>query len=397
MRHSKVQRGVTAIAVLAAALASGQVQADANLDVDEVGAALALPIITGGQPGNPISVQTTSGDVVIPGAGDAVTLVTVTNGASEAIQLILYAISGDVGGGWSPERITCDLTARETTTFVFQRSGSDAKLYAECSSIDPEGVLRDDTDGDPKEVPLGLDNGILFIAVADLQGIPQNRDSIFGDAIVVDTVEGQAYSFPAISFQAGIGVNDDETYRFDNDEYTSFPNRLAVNFLAPRDDDVKAELILFTLDGTAPASAAVETRVVLTYYNDDEVSNGEEYLFDCFDIVALEEIDSGIEYSMLGSVSGHLELESRSAAADDLPHDEDFGDGNRIRNRGLHGWIVQNAVDLLIPMDQPIEDTPAIPLSNQASAWGRPLAQSTQALVPQTGDDDPVFRFDGVQ
>ena len=111
----KFTRLILSLAVLALATAPAGAQ---NLDLDEMAAALALPIITGGQAPNPI--KNTTGDVVIPTVATAVTLATVTNGKSTPVLLKLDAISGDPGtpfvGGdtWQSDSFDCLLTGRET-------------------------------------------------------------------------------------------------------------------------------------------------------------------------------------------------------------------------------------------------------------------------------------------
>jgi hypothetical protein len=77
-------------------------------------------------------------------------------------------------------------------------------------------------------------------------------------------------------------------------------------------------------------------------------------------------------------------------------HDAEFGDGNNVRRRGVHGWIVQNmrANDNLIEVDQPIPGTPVIRMASGPAAWGRPLNQSTTALAPFLADLDSTLDAD---
>jgi hypothetical protein len=139
-------------------------------------------------------------------------------------------------------------------------------------------------------------------------------------------------------------------------------------------------------------------------YNDDEEWCDWDWEFDCFDIAALEDIHPCHQFYPsgdprgLGSISGHLEMYSQSilTAAGDS-HDVNFGNGDGSRNRGVHGWIVQNVAGTgmvpVLPGNQPIAGTPPVNVPN-AAAWGRPLAQSTTDLVPNAGDQDPTLDVD---
>ncbi len=362
-----------------------------NLDLDEMAAALAFPMVTGGFQGN--EIKDTTGDVVIPGQ-TAATLITVTNGKSDNITLKVDMISGDRydGDNWQSTSFDCELTGRETTTFVIVGSGTgNAEVYVECS----DGPV---TSGAPTALFTNAQNGILFMAVADESGVV-SEDVIFGDAIVADTDGGQAYSFGAIAFQAGQGQNDgDKVYAFDGQEYAQFPSVLATNFIAPT-NYVNAELILFTLDGTVGNLPVPRGKLGGYAYNDDEVAFDFSYEFHCFDIVALDDINDNYTYTGgvlgLGSISGHLELVPQPiAAAGPDAHDAEYGDANNSRKRGVHGWIVQNVDGTLVPYDEPIDGAPAVVVNSGPAAWGRPLAQSTTALIPFLEDDDSTLDAD---
>jgi hypothetical protein len=238
----------------------------------------------------------------------------------------------------------------------------------------------------------------MVVSIADpVTGETFGSNAIFGDAIVVDTL-GQAYSFGAISFQAEQGANNgDKAYEFsETREYSEFPSVLAANFLAPgvltAVNNVSAELILFTLDyQTDPTELPVVNIGGKTYNSDEQYCNW-GYNFECFEIVALEDISLCNQIYPpgdprgLGSISGHLQMfPDITATAGTDPHDAPitgYGDGDNIRNRGFHGWIVQNALagaGGVLPGGEPIVGTPAVAVANQA-AWGRPLAQSETGL-----------------
>ncbi len=410
MRNLKQLVAATAAAALG--FSAGQAGAE-NLDLDEMSALLAFPIITGGFEGNPIKDVDESTISIIGDAGDAVTLVTVTNGKSDDVLLKIDLISGDVydGDNWQSTSLECELTGRETVTFVVTNVNNDpgnSELYAECSN---NGV----TDGNPLARFTNMANGIMVVAAAD----PDSGDSIsenviFGDAIVADLDDDAAYSFYAIGFQAGEDQNDgDKVYAFDGDEYAQFPSVLATNFIAPHgpgnanpNDGVDTELILFTLDGTTGGLPTPRAKLGGFGYNDDEVAFDFSWEFDCFDIVPLEEVNPNFQYNLetpslgLGSISGHLELVPQPiASAGPDAHDAAYGDGNNSRKRGVHGWIVHefrnNSGNVIIPENQPIIGAPEISLTGSDQAYvGRPLAQSTTSLIPFLDDDDATLDAD---
>jgi hypothetical protein len=383
-----------------------------NLDLDRTAAALVLPVITGGDGPNPLEADV-RGDVVIP-AQNAATLATITNGSMEPVILVVDVISGDVQPPVEPsdacqtDSFICPLTGRETTTFLFTPTGSGtSRVDVECSTVITDlagNILQVTTDPDPKSVTVRAQNGIMFVSIvnpSDPDMPVVSRNVLLGDAIVVDEDAGQAYSFDAIGFRAGQGENDgDKVYQFDDEEYRRFPSVLASNFLAPGADvggnDVQAELILFTLDFTTGSLPLPRVAIGGFTYNDDEEYRDWGHEFDCFEIAALGDIDQSNNYYGsssplgLGSISGHLEMYSLSIATAVDSHDLEFGNGDDVRNRGFHGWLVQNATGVVLAGDEPIPGAPSVSVPNPA-AWGRPLARSATDLVPSTGDQGPVL------
>jgi hypothetical protein len=389
--------------------ASAGASGGSNLNLDEMAAALALPIITGAYDGN--NIKGSTGDVVIT-RQSAVTLATITNGKTTPVRLKLDLISGDPGNwksgsdNWQSTSFECDLTGRETTTFVFMPAGGTDKgnpgdgrsqLYVECSA----GPV---TNGSPRALFTNVQNGVLFAAVADpVSGDVVSEDIVFGDAVVVDFTQGQAYSFEAIAFQAGQGQNNgDKVYHFDNQEYAKFPAVLASNFIAPvTTNKINAELILITLDGGTGNVPVPRVRLGGLGYNDDEEYFDFQWEFDCFDIVSLLDIDPNFEFVPgsplgLGSMSGHLQLVSQPIATENDAHDAEHGDGNNVRRRGVHGWLVQNvtAGSDIVTADEPITGTPKVTMAAGPAAWGRPLNQSTTALAPFLADRDSTLDAD---
>src|SRR3990172_12227393 len=146
---------VALAALVATGLSAGKAGAQ-NLHLDEMASALALPIITGGYEGN--DIKGSRGDLVIK-LQSAVTLATITNGKSTPVRLKIDLISGDPAtqyhgsDNWQSTSFDCDLTGRETTTFVFMppyglpslTGTGRSQLYVECSDL-----ADNDTEGSPR-------------------------------------------------------------------------------------------------------------------------------------------------------------------------------------------------------------------------------------------------------
>ena len=93
----------------------------------EMGAALALPIITGTD----------------PAGGATVTASTLTNLGREGITLAIQVIDGDPGESWNSSSFSCYVTAHESTVFVFEPDGPGrSKVSFECSSSDANWTSR---------------------------------------------------------------------------------------------------------------------------------------------------------------------------------------------------------------------------------------------------------------
>ncbi len=332
--------GVLGAAMLAA-------PARANLQLDEMAAALALPFL----------------------AGPAVTTeIVVTNGLAEGITLQVLVINGDEGEEWDTASFACRVTARETTWFVITDRGEDGgAIDFECSTTDA------DADSAPEDLNLArrelIDarSGIFFVSVAQL-GQTVSKNAIFGDATIFDALAGDAFSVGAIAFQGIDALNQDGDlqFRFDGLEYAEFPASLATDFLAP-DASTTAELILFTLDGTADFTPVpIELRVL--FYNDDETERDASFDFDCFAILPLNQIDPRLSFAGLGSRAGHITLEARTASVG-TAHELTGTGQDGFRSSPAHGWIVQTHLR-----------------QGEVAASARTLAQSTVPHVPLAGD-----------
>ena len=409
MRRFRKAIGFTCGVVAAIGLGTGSAGAQ-NLDISELAAALALPVITGGQDSN--LLKATLGDVIIAD-GEAISLLTVTNGRATSTTLKIDIISGDpntpfVGGDqWQSDSLECLLTGRETVTFLVvglaaagATPGVNSVVYAECSTA----TATDGPAADNRIFAAAAANGIMFVAAGD--PVPGGniapaigQDILFGDAVIIDIANGQAYSFSAIPFQAGAGANDgDKNYKFDGLEYSQFPSTLATNYIMPDTAAarIQAELILFTLDGSTSALQPPRVSVTGLGWDDDEVFFNWDHTFDCFDVVSLLDITPNFSQTFqLGSLSGHLTMTPQPVGAGGVDsHDAQFGDGNNSRRRPVHGWIVQNILanaDIILP-NQPATTQPnTIALNGGPAAWGRPLSQGRFALQPFLTDQDPVL------
>jgi hypothetical protein len=344
---SKIRKTVGLLLIASLSFVAGTASAQ-NLNLDEVGSLLALPIVTG------------QGDEV------AQTLITVTN-AGAAARLHVNVISGDPEDSWRAQDFSCPVTATETVLFTFTGVGAGSVLSYECSGVQVANA------------PLAARNGIFVVTIEDenaAQGTGTlNDNQIFGDAIILDFSNAAAYSVGAVAFQGvapGPGTLDRD-YRFDNVEYTAWPSAVATNFIAPSANGTSASLILFTLDGTAGVGSTPNAAASIKFYNDDEVQQSTSYFFDCFSIVDLLAIDTRFVDVALGSQAGWLVLTPEEVQPADANHDARFnGPGDSRRVRPIHGWIVQRAFD------------------GQA-AWGRTLNQSGLPLV-NAPNDVPVLR-----
>jgi hypothetical protein len=325
----------------------------ANLHVQELGAALAVPIITG---------------------GDTVTATTVTNGYLESITLAIRVISGDPGDGWRSVSFSCHVTGNETTFFLFEPDGAGAsKVSFECSATDADENSPPAKLNVKRTEYLAAATGIMFVAI-EQNGVSVSRNALFGDSVVIDYVQGMAYGLPAIPFQGidPFGQDGNRQYRFDNREYAAFPAVLASNFLAPSTNEVTAEVILFALDGVA-GQAPVPVDLEVEFYNDDELLRDASVRFDCFTILALEAIDPRFAARYLGSPAGSFVLTPRDVTVGSSPHEGSGTGVDGVRNIPFQGWLVQSVVP-----GGSIAG-PGAPTSNGLAAWAYADAERRHA------------------
>jgi hypothetical protein len=343
---------------LVLALGFGVSTAKANLNLDEVAAALALPVLTGSAA---LPLQTN---------------IVVTNASSSGVTLVINVLSGDPGENCESASFSCHVTARETTLFTYINNGNGTSTVTfECSA---EGANANSPFGDlniPRAEVVSAENGIMWIALEDpADGQTTLRNAIFGDAVVFDGTLGVAHAVGAVPFQGRDALapgRGDRQYRFDDVEYAAFPSVLASNFIAPIPGILSGDLVLFTLDLTIGGFPPPRSRLKVNFYDDDEKVRNNSHEFTCFDIVALTTVDP--RFGTLGSQSGHLDLTPQPTSALNTAHDGQFGTADGVRNTPVHGWLTQTVL-----------------LPGGPGAWARTLAQSTIAHTP-FGTDVPVL------
>ena len=88
-------------------LGLGPASLAANLDLDEMGAVLALPVVTG---------------------DSTFTAITITNGSLEPVDLHIEVVNGDEGEQWESASFSCHTTPNESTLFVFSSDGDGSRV-----------------------------------------------------------------------------------------------------------------------------------------------------------------------------------------------------------------------------------------------------------------------------
>jgi hypothetical protein len=383
----QILRWIFGALVLAAAVASPLRSAFAqNLDLDAVGALLALPILTRASP-----------------EGDRITSLTVANASSLPVVLSIQVLSGDPEDLWRSNSFSCVLSGDEVTQFLIFPFGSDgSQAFFECSTPEAHAHSEPAALNLRREEVLLAREGIFFVSLEGLDGTSRSSNVLRGSATVIDFADSSAYQLGAIPFQGGdvLAQDGDHRYRFDGLEYAHFPSFLVTPFHAPTWETVEVELpeggtelvpqpglegslVLFTLDGSTGGSAP-RVSLKVDFWNDDELRRNTDFSFRGFTVVPLEDIDSRFAAPYLGSAVGHLQLTPRVTAVSDLAHDLQFdgptGDG--VRRVPVHGWLVQHLHPGGILRTLDTETPPA----TGSSAWGRTLAQGAFGLVPSRGD-----------
>ena len=206
--------------------------------------------------------------------GHRTTITTLTNALAQTVTVHVTALDSQ----WQPLDFDCQLSPMETTYFVFETNGSNgSKITSECSDVSQSNLNIVQT----RFIP-GQQNGFVVFHMTAGAGVPPNPTdngvSLIADFTVIDFDQGYAFSANGWHFQTQ-GATQNNTLQT--------PPTLATSFIAP-DDDVTAELLLYTLHGRAGWNSPVKFGGLA--YDDDEqpLSNVHEY--DCFTIVSLQDI-----------------------------------------------------------------------------------------------------------
>ena len=172
--------------------------------------------------------------------------------------------------------------------------------------------------------------GFLTIDVEDSSRRVLTDNVLVGSAVVVNYSAGTSFSIPAISIQGGTG-DGNRKFRFDNDEYRSFPSFIQGDFVAP---DLRgpaaAQLVLFTLGFRRQHPPVTECEVI-----GSDSQGGRQFstslTFGCFTSVRLQDLDPAFAAPNLGSDEGHLRLSCKVEGTDE----------NALVFGGVHGVLVQ--------------------------------------------------------
>jgi hypothetical protein len=329
-------------------------------------------------------------------SGDRVTVGTVTNtDPTTPYKLHITWISA---ADWSGIDFSCPLTPLETTYFVFEEGNfpGTAKVTFECSDQDSDLVFPDPdrTNNVFTRTITGAD-GLMLVSCEDITG-PQSTpstvacESLVGDATVLDFGQGTAWSVPGVHVQ-GVSVDADRVFVYDDAEFAAYPTALTTNYIAP-DDDITAELLLYTPDGTVGGGPGVNAHLQGFAFDDDENATSASIKFDCFTLVALDDplkaFGDNVDRDFGGHLVGHVQLFPFLAIRNDVHEffmDADMiGDGNGVRRAPVHGWIVQS-----IAAGGNFDDG-AFPKGGAfmvgKATWARQLGQSTDSLQPYKSD-----------
>lgn len=333
-----------AACVFALGLAALPAAAQKNLQLDQVGAALVLPLIGDA----PQGVET---------------FATITNVSSHARNLHINVIGDD----WRVTDFDCPLTAHETVLIRwYPYSPTRYRLEVNCNEAGKEPRRG------RRSLSFRFQSGVMFIANESTDcgdaTCTINENDLMGDSMIVNPTEGWAVSAGAIPFQGvdplAPGAQDRE-YHFDNVEYTMFPQTIATGYI-DIGPNVSGQLVLFTLDGRPNSGSRASLDVI--GYDDDETPTSGHYDFDCFAIVDLDDV-----IGSFASQAGHVYLSVEDIDQPSVAHDAAWGDGNGLRVVGVHGWLIQR-----------------IESQGGVAHWMRVLAQGTTPQ-PVLGSDIPTF------
>jgi hypothetical protein len=211
--------------------------------------------------------------------------------------------------------------------------------------------------------------GMLVVSLEDGLGNTVTDNVLLGEEVVVDYLNGAAYSIPAVPFQGLGGGDGDRAYEFDDVEYGRMPRIVAADFLAPKlGDGSAAVLSLFTLNFDRQFPPLTDCSV--TGYDAFESPFSASFQFGCWvaaDICAISPEFCWPNLGLFGNLDTHgwLQLNCRV---------DRERNGSFDANGGVHGAIVQWQ-----PQGSSIAASDTDGVTEQffsAAAWGRLLYQS---------------------
>ena len=314
----------------------------AGSDINEVGALLVYPAVaTLGAVGATTNFVETFVTITNAGPMPQLAHVSYINGDATSFQ---YCYECD---------FEVPLTGNDTETLVIQYGPTGIQVRGE-------------------DLPINMScpfpYGMLVVSIEDGFGNTITDNVLIGSQVVVDYVNGAAYSIPAIPFQ-GLASGGDRVFSFDDIEYGKMPRIVAADFLAPRlFDGSAAALALFTLGFDRQFPPLTDCSV--TGYDAFENPFSASFQFGCWTAPSLCAISPEFCWPNLGLFStadshGWLQLNCRV--------DSDR-DGSFDANGGVHGALIQfrPAGSFIAASDA--DGSPDAFAS--AAAWARLLHQS---------------------
>jgi len=256
-----------------------------------------------------------------PGGPQVETFVTITNAGAEEVYAHVSYINGY---DESYECYECD--------FSIPLSGNDTETLVIAGGYGGIQIKSEDSD---LELACDWPFGMLVVTLEPLGGNSGTDNVLIGSQVVVDYVNGAAYSIPAIPFQ-GLAGNGDRTYGLNDVEYGKMPRIVAADFLAPNlFDGSAAALALFTLGFDRQFPPLTDCSV--TGYDAFENPFSASFQFGCWTAPSLCAISPEFCWPNLGLFStvdthGWLQLNCRV--------DSD-ADGTFDANGGVHGALIQ--------------------------------------------------------
>jgi hypothetical protein len=306
---------------------------------------------------------------------------------------------------FNARQVACPINFNQTVDFVFARNPSTGTPEVSYSCWNPSTS----TVVPQPALALPSSQGIMYVSYEDRVGpplLPGGRArlvaAIYGDATVIDFMQGFAYSFDAINFQGAalptaVGNppffnNRNRQFLFNGGpgaglEYSAFPANLSTNYVLPTapfgTPGVSASLVLFTLDGTIGSSP--NARIFTTFFTSTGGLGvaGPAIIMD--EAYQVEDLAPLFTPPAPAPVTAQINLAPTAVVRSDPLHDAapplGLGNGDGIRTTPVHGWVVQ-----AVPMGSTVPGIPGSPTLFGNVAWARALDTSSMPLPLGAGD-----------